>query len=85
FTLSEYRSVPEKVEQRQPKKAPKKQQADGNSIPPNGQTKTEANTQKEPELTAFEQYLKEIDEAIGPSETEQRADNQSADSTAGTA
>ncbi|WP_051311735.1 hypothetical protein [Zooshikella ganghwensis] len=85
FTLSEYRSVPEKVEQRQPRKDPKKQQADGKSIPPDGPQQGSTNENNEPELTSFEQYLKEIDEAIGPSETEQLAENQSAEHTADTA
>ncbi|WP_163832256.1 baseplate complex protein [Spartinivicinus ruber] len=79
FTLAEYRSVPEKVEQRQPKKDPKKQQADGQPIGSDNQASNE------PALTEFEQLLKQIDEQIGPRETEQPADDQSADNTASAA
>jgi len=66
FTLTEYLSVPEKIEQRQPITTPTEQTAPGNPVasPINADstnTDTEALT-----LTRFEQVLQHVDDLLAP-------------------
>ncbi|WP_444901685.1 hypothetical protein ACJJIG_21140 [Microbulbifer sp. SSSA007] len=66
FTLSEYLSIPEKVEQRQKTETAQQQSANGEQVAATG-----VEDQEEAEsLTSFERVLKFADDALAPDEEE---------------
>ncbi|MCX2834446.1 baseplate complex protein [Microbulbifer thermotolerans] len=66
FTLQEYLSVPEKVEQRAQVQAPEAQTAESEGI--EGQTVVAEESEQQREYTGFERVLKWADDALAPEE-----------------
>ena len=65
FGLAEYRSVPEKIEQRQQTAAPQTQQAEGDTVAA-ADTPAAPSQAAAPELTGFENVLAFLDEQLAP-------------------